>query len=248
MVRKARTMRRAPARRRPVLRTKKAAHDITTHICVILDKSGSMETCRQATISGFNEFLGDQKKLPDKATLTLSLFDTQVVTPHVAVPIQDVPALNVNTYVPHGYTALYDAIQACVTEMESHVGKKDRVLCCIITDGQENSSKECNEAGIRKLIEAKEKGGRWTFTYIGANQDSWAAASKMGLQPGNVANYKGDPHGTRMAYSSLQLNTTRLRGGGAMGMSSFYSGGDTPDDVDQPSWDKAKQTARDLRK
>jgi hypothetical protein len=48
-----------------------------THIAVILDRTGSMESIRDDTIGGFNAFLNEQKQQPSKATLTLVQFDSQ---------------------------------------------------------------------------------------------------------------------------------------------------------------------------
>jgi len=48
-----------------------------THITVILDRTGSMESIRDDTIGGFNTFLTKQKAEPSVATLTLVQFDTQ---------------------------------------------------------------------------------------------------------------------------------------------------------------------------
>ena len=51
--------------------------DDYTHISVILDRTGSMETIRDDTIGGFNVFLDEQKNQPGTATLTLVQFDSQ---------------------------------------------------------------------------------------------------------------------------------------------------------------------------
>ena len=42
-----------------------------THITIILDRTGSMESIRDDTIGGFNAFLDEQKAQPGHATLTL---------------------------------------------------------------------------------------------------------------------------------------------------------------------------------
>ena len=49
----------------------------STHITIILDRTGSMETIRDDTIGGFNAFLAAQKAEPSEATLTLVQFDSQ---------------------------------------------------------------------------------------------------------------------------------------------------------------------------
>ncbi len=46
-----------------------------TFVCFVLDKSGSMASCREATISGFNKWLLGIKNEPD-TFLTLTMFDT----------------------------------------------------------------------------------------------------------------------------------------------------------------------------
>jgi hypothetical protein len=59
---------------------KKGEHAVKkdyTHISVILDRTGSMESIRDDTIGGFNTFLKEQKAQPGAATLTLVQFDSQ---------------------------------------------------------------------------------------------------------------------------------------------------------------------------
>ena len=79
-----------------------------THISIILDRTGSMETIRDDTIGGFNTFLNDQKKQPGIATMTLVQFDT--VDPYEIIhkfkPIQEVPELTHETYIPRASTPL----------------------------------------------------------------------------------------------------------------------------------------------
>ena len=48
-----------------------------TQITIVLDRSGSMASVREATIGGFNEFVEGQKAVPGDANLTLIQFDTE---------------------------------------------------------------------------------------------------------------------------------------------------------------------------
>ena len=48
-----------------------------THIIIVLDRSGSMSGIQRATISGFNEFISQQRTLPGEATLLAIKFDDQ---------------------------------------------------------------------------------------------------------------------------------------------------------------------------
>ena len=54
------------------------------------------------------------------------------------------------------------------------------VLVTILTDGEENASKEYNGAAIKKLIDEL-KLNRWTFTYIGTDHDVEKFASSIGI-------------------------------------------------------------------
>ncbi len=78
-----------------------------THVSVILDRSGSMESIRDDIIGGFNAFVNEQKSQPGTATLTLVQFDTQ--DPYEIVyrftPIHFVDKLDRATYVPQGLNA-----------------------------------------------------------------------------------------------------------------------------------------------
>jgi hypothetical protein len=81
-----------------------------TEIAYILDRSGSMGKHRQAAIAGYNDFLQRQKTLPGQANLSLVLFSSDCVVPEAAIPISEASELNDETYIPHGRTALLDAI------------------------------------------------------------------------------------------------------------------------------------------
>ncbi len=48
-----------------------------TEIAFVLDRSGSMESCADAAIEGFNRFLRDQQEAKGLAKLTLVLFDDE---------------------------------------------------------------------------------------------------------------------------------------------------------------------------
>lgn len=70
--------------------------------------------------------------------------------------------------------------------------KKDaefnRVLCIIMTDGEENASHMITSAGVRNLMKTKEGEGKWTFVYIGENPEKWAR--ETGTSVGNVVAYE----------------------------------------------------------
>jgi len=194
-----------------------------TLISVILDRSGSMAGVREPTISGFNEFLHTQQQQHDggRALMSLTQFDDRYEVNFVGEQINNVPDLDTESYVPRGRTALFDAIGRTIHEVDSWARAhswQERVLVLIVTDGQENASKEYGFDAVRALIEQKEKAG-WNFAYMGANQDSYAVADSMNIRQDFTANYAATVTGTAVNFQRMSAATSRYRAAKAKGMS-----------------------------
>ena len=129
-------------------------------------------------------------------------------------PIAEVPKLSLD---PRGSTALLDAVGKTITSVaERKHGEVMIVL--IITDGQENASREWKADGVKKLVEDASKAG-WEFVYLGANVDAFTEAGRMGINLANAAGYDADTASVDAAFNALNLNTTNLRSGAASTMS-----------------------------
>jgi len=148
-----------------------------THISVILDRTGSMESIRDDTIGGFNTFLKEQKAVTGAATLTLVQFDTQnpYEVIHDFAPLAKVPELTRDTYVPRASTPLLDAMGRGINDLEKRVGlipasrRPSKVIFVVITDGQENSSHEFRKDQIAKMIKDRTKKDDWDFVFLSAD-------------------------------------------------------------------------------
>lgn len=170
---------------------------------IILDKSGSMESIRQAAIDGFNETLAGIKKAQDKFGKTqehfvslLTFCDCEKKYVFDKVPVGDARKLTMADYEPCCCTPLYDAMGFTLTSMRNHVRKIDDavVVVTIITDGLENASKEFTGSAVKQLVKEL-KGEGWTFTYMGANQDSVEVAMSLSIR--NSRNFAATAAGTR---------------------------------------------------
>lgn len=198
--------------------------ETVTLINFLLDKSGSMNEVLDSTISGFNEYLDSQKSAEGRTLFSLTTFNTQgaasqasIQSVYVGKPVAEVPALTRQSYVPGGMTPLYDAIGETLARVEDRIEgseeKPDVVLFVIMTDGLENKSREYTAASIKPLIERAEKELGWTFVFLGANQNVWAAGATLGISKGNVLDYtasyrSGDVQDT---FDVLSRGTERLR-------------------------------------
>jgi len=146
-------------------------------IFFVLDETGSMAGCIQQTISGFNEYLNTLKEdKKSKYKLSLLKFNSGGLTQVCDdMPLKRVPELSLDNYRPANMTPLYDAIGHGINLMNS----KRKVLFVIMTDGEENCSKEYDRSDIFKLVANQKKAG-WQFAFLGADQDAWIAGGKIG--------------------------------------------------------------------
>jgi hypothetical protein len=192
------------------MKTKKTAKNEYVHITVILDRTGSMEDIRDDTIGGFNVFLKTQQSEPGKATLTLVQFDSQdpYEVLHKFKPVADVPKLTRATYVPRGGTPLLDAMGRGINDLEESLAAmpaKDRparVVMVVITDGQENASREFSKGQVEKMIKAKQAKADWQFVFLSADLAAIGDAVRSGVKGCSAMAFDKDARGTMAAWLS----------------------------------------------
>ena len=188
-----------------------------TEIVCILDKSGSMSSVRMDAIGGFNSFLKDQKGLASEARLTTILFDTDYKILYDGENIREVPEMSDQTYVPGGWTALLDAIGKAINTVGARLSETDepnrpsKVIFVILTDGEENSSKEFTKEQINNMITHQKDVYNWEFIFLAANQDAIKEAGAIGINAAQAFNYVHDSHGTRSAYNTISCTVSNFR-------------------------------------
>lgn len=174
-------------------------------VIFLLDRSGSMHHCIEDTIGGYNSYLDKQRK--DKNTLiTTVLFDDKYEILHNRVEIDKVKDITKEEYYTRGCTALLDAIGESITTMEK--SKSDKALFVITTDGLENASHKYTKEQIKEMIQGHPN---WEFIYIGANIDSYAEASSIGIRKNNIANYKKTKEGVRNLFGAINDATCQMQ-------------------------------------
>jgi hypothetical protein len=155
---------------------------------IILDESGSMSSIKQATISGFNEVVqtikGIEKKFPEQQHFIslISFNGLGIKTLLDKTPVASLQQINPNTYNPDSMTPLFDAIALSVLKLKIDIAgiENANVLVTILTDGEENASKEFSHTQVNNIITEQKKHG-WTFTYIGANHDVEKVAHSISI-------------------------------------------------------------------
>ncbi len=161
----------------------------------IIDESGSMASMTQSTKETFIGLLEkikmEQTDLPELQqyvnlwTFADNRFNERLIFQEVQRWNGEAPQ-----YRPMGGTPLNDAIGGALKKLENYLFVKNlsaentRISVFILTDGEENSSREWTISGIRQYITECEAKG-WEFTYYGADHDVWRAAEEL-----NIKNYR----------------------------------------------------------
>ncbi|MCX6294365.1 MAG: VWA domain-containing protein [Sphingobacteriales bacterium] len=157
---------------------------------IILDESGSMQSIKKTIMNGFNEVVQTIKSValeyPEQEhTVSFISFNSSGTKKiHENSKIELLNQIDERSYQPNGGTPLFDAMGASFFNLNWIIEKENpknyNVLVTILTDGEENASKEHTAQSIKEIIETY-KSKNWTFTYIGANHDVDLFASRISI-------------------------------------------------------------------
>ena len=188
-----------------------------THITMILDRSGSMDSVQDDTIGGFNAFLKDQQTQPGHATLSLVQFDDQYERLHDFAPIGTVAELSRATFQPRGSTALLDAMGRAIHETGRALSllpedrRPAKVIVVTLTDGYENASRKFTRQDIFSQITHQREHYAWEFVFIGANQDAISTGESIGIQASHAITYAPTAAGQQDIMRKMSRGVARKR-------------------------------------
>lgn len=169
---------------------------------IILDRSGSMSTIRNDMLGGLNQFIAEQKKALAGRQVSMNFyrFDDKYEEVFKDKSLWLCDEFVPEDFVPRGSTALNDAIGKTLNSVS--INPNDKTIFIIITDGEENASIEYTSTQLQKLIKEKTS-ANCQFVYLGANQDAFKEAEKLGIMRNSSLTYKATSAGTRSMYDSL---------------------------------------------
>lgn len=176
----------------------------SSHAYILLDRTGSMSAIWEEALSSVNAY-ADGLANPTGGTppgaddrITLAVFDHQaglqfdVLRRSVAAsawkPVTSSEAS------PRGMTPLFDAIARIVALAEADDPK--RAILVIMTDGEENASREVTKEGVKAALDRVQAKG-WEVVFLGAEFASFSDAEAIGVVAGK-----------RMAMSKDNLATS----------------------------------------
>lgn len=204
-----------------------------THICGVLDESGSMLVCKASTILAYNSFINEIKDNSEKGgkTYTSSLvFSTNAIrfiSKHVDASRAHLARLTNVNYRPSGGTPYYDALDKAITELEQYdvPGGDKSFWIASFTDGVENAS-STKGTDLSRKIRLLQDTGRWTFTVAGANISLDDLQDNLGIYARNMMTYDYSPQGIQVMSSTHNTGTESFmnsRAAGASASAGFYN-------------------------
>jgi hypothetical protein len=189
-----------------------------TLVTFLLDKSNSMASVKAETIGAFNTYLHGLQAETKGISFSLLLFDTLgLITVARNVPVAQADTLTAATYQPEkgASTPLIDAAVKTIKGVEKLVAErkgKPKVVVCIQTDGEENSSREYTWDDLKRLVDEKTEAG-WQFNFMGCGIDAYLQGARMGISVANTVSYSVDQRSTTAAFAAMSVNTTAYASG-----------------------------------
>lgn len=161
------------------------------HICFVLDESGSMYNSVDDVIGGFQKLIDEQKgEKNGECIISLYRFSSTVKKDYIGKLVNEVPKLY---YSPGGCTAMNDGVGTAIDEIGKWLSDMDeserpsKNMIVIMTDGQENASKEYNFDTVKAKIKHQEEKYSWTFVYMGTNLQDLKDANRLGIKMRSVS-------------------------------------------------------------
>lgn len=183
-------------------------------VFILLDRSGSMGSKWIETLgalNGYVEKLGNDKTGESHVTLATFHWTDSLAFDVIRDNVTSAEWEKVvhGEAPPGGYTPLFDAIGRIVNLADKK--NDNRTVIAIITDGEENSSRELSREAAGRLFD-KCKGKGWQVVFLGADFDAFNQASSVGINRSMTINTSAVNLGATM--DSLVSNTMSYRASG----------------------------------
>ena len=193
-----------------------------TELVFILDRSGSMGGLEKDTIGGYNSMLKQQRQVDGECVITTVLFDHHCELLHDRINLRAVKPITGKEYFVGGSTALLDAIGMTIRKIAAaqkntaEAYRAEKVMFVIITDGEENASRQYSARQVREMIRLEKERYGWEFIFLGANIDAVETAGQFGISADRAVDYVPDGRGTELNFRMMSETVATFRACGAV--------------------------------
>jgi Mg-chelatase subunit ChlD len=181
-----------------------------THVCLVLDRSGSMQAIRDDALGGVNGYImaAKQDRALYESRFSLITFSSESVdTIRRNEIMEEVKPIGSDEYRCAGWTPLYDAIGRGIGILDEASGATPDSKCILLVMTDENASREFSHEKITALIKARQERG-WLVTFLDEGLDVARQGMQMGVHAASTAPYLGAA-GLRAAGQVLASSNAR---------------------------------------
>lgn len=166
---------------------------VSSHAYILLDRTGSMSAIWDEALGSVNAYADSLFKPEGGAPagaddrITLAVFDHQAGLQfdvlRKAVPANAWRPVTRQEASPRGMTPLFDAVAGLVALAEADNPQK--AILVIMTDGEENASREVTREGAKAALSRAEANG-WEVVFLGAEFAKFNDAEAIGVLRGKT--------------------------------------------------------------
>jgi hypothetical protein len=206
---------------------------LTNHIAILIDKSGSMSSLRGPVVEQLNKQVANikQNAYNSKQKTQVSVYSFSGVHSlqslvRNAFP-ESIQMFTTADYYPTGQTALLDSMNTvCENLLSQDDGAKTTsFLMIVLTDGQENNSVQTDRWRLKDKIQKLQGTDRWTFALLMPPGNA-IYARELGIPEGNITEWEATKFGLERASFNLQASTGgyyNVRSQGLTSTKSFFT-------------------------
>jgi hypothetical protein len=191
-----------------------------THIGVLVDRSGSMQTLKPEIVSKeLTKFIKDQTG--GRVTVTAARFDDKY---EVFIKNKQASEVEItkDDIEPRNMTALYESMCRLIDDIGQELSdmtttRPGKVIIVVLTDGEENASKGiyCGEDGRKLLFDKithQKETYNWLFFFMGTNIDALKTGKNIGIAPETCINFDNNPAFCGQAIRTASTQVSAIRG------------------------------------
>jgi len=209
---------------------------LQTHVAFCIDESGSIQGIVKSLVAAYNKNVEAIRESVlaegQEASMTAMAFGHRTLKHrvlYVGQQVQTVEELKDGDIIPSGLTPLFDSVYRAIKKLEElDDGHEDTsFIINVITDGQENSSRDPGIEETIRLMNRKIGMDRWTFAFLVPNGHSSYFSRNYHIPMGNIQEWDSDTAaGTETAFITNSRAFTGYFASKSKGLKStksFYS-------------------------
>lgn len=188
-------------------------------VYLLIDQSGSMARNWTETIGAVNSYIRGLSENQIKGLrFNVAAFDSDAGLRFTELRRDVKPGdwgdITNKDAEPRGMTPLFDAIGKLAGWVSAD--KPKRATVAIITDGEENASREVKKSDAKAMLDKMREQG-FDVVFLGADFDAFGEAASVGVAAGQTLNMTAGNYGAAMA--ELSTRTTAYASSGLSGAS-----------------------------